>query len=194
MSFSLLTIGLSTLMYCTVVQILLLSFLLYASIKKYPISKIVGIGLIFILHALHFVAVCFTDVKVVHAFGIPHLIGTVYHFDIVISIGCFVGAVLLLSIKSRLARWLIYGWSSIVGLFNIIWTGSFFYISQTYMEIDKDFDLAVSGCWQKFFGLRLEALIDSIFYINFFLLAVLVVIVLIPPIRKLIKAMCSKTT
>ena len=185
MNFSLLKIIISTLIYCTVMQILLLSFLLYASIKKHPIPKIVGIGLLFTLHILNFIGLWSIESKIAELSEIPHFLGTLYNLNVVISIVCFVSSVLLLGINGRLERWLIYSWSAIVGLFNILWTGGFFYISQTYMEIYNDFDYAVRRCNEKFLGLKLEDLIDRVFYINlFFLLALLVIAIIIPVYRR----------
>ena len=184
MNFSLLTILISALIYCTVMQILLLSFLLHAFIKKHPIPKIAGIGLLFTLHILNFIGLWSIESKIAELSEIPHLLGTLYNLNVVISIVCFVGSVLLLGVNGRLERWLIYGWSAVVGLFNILWTGGFFYISQTYMEIDNDFDYAVRRCHEKFLGLKLEDLIDRVFHINLFFLIVLLAITIFIPVYR----------
>ncbi len=185
MNFSLLTILISALIYCTVMQILLLSFLLYAFIKKYPIPKIVGIGLLFTLHILNFIGLWSIESKIAELSEIPHLLGTLYNLNVVISIVCFVGSVLVLGVNGRLERWLIYGWSAVAGLFNILWAGGFFYISQTYMENHHDFDYTVGQCREKFLGLKLEDLIDRVSFINlFFLLVLLAITIFIPVYRR----------
>lgn len=193
MSFPVLVLGMSILSYISITFVMILCALLCAIVKKYPLPKIIAIGLLLIFLPLITIEMWGSEFgidegiasMVANSTSIPYLIDIICAFFIVICIGCIACTALLLGIKNKLDRRLIYGWSLIAGLFNILWTGGLFYISQTYMEIGDSFNSAIVRCREKFLGLKLEDLIDRVFCINlFFLLALLAITIFIPVYRK----------
>ncbi len=192
MAFPSLVLGISILLYISTTFVIMLCVLLYAIVKKYPLPKIIGIGLLLIFLPLITIEMWGSEFgidegiasMVANSTNIPYLIDIICAFYIVVCIGCIVCTALLLGIKNKLDRRLIYGWSLIVGLFNILWTGGLFYVSQTYMEIGDSFNSAIVRCRKKILGLKLEDLIDRVFYINLFFLVVLLAITIFIPVYR----------